>query len=84
MSQLAVSYGINAIPAMGGTTDSSRIQFQNAAVPAIGSGFNLATETTIEKHVGCSGITKIGEPCKARPARGTDWCVGHLRSRGEL
>ena len=69
---------------MGGTTDSSRIQFQNAAVPAIGSGFNLATETTIEKHVGCSGITKIGEPCKARPARGTDWCVGHLRSRGEL
>ena len=84
MSQLAVSYGANAVPAMSGTTDSSRIKFQNAAVPAIGSGFNLATETVIEKLVGCSGITKIGEPCKARPARGTDWCVGHLRSRGEL
>ena len=84
MSQLAVSYGTNAVPAMGGTTDSSRIKFQNSVVPAIGSGYNLATETTVEKHIGCSGITKVGEPCKARPARGTDWCAGHLRSRGEL
>ncbi len=84
MSQLAISYGANAVPAMGGTTDSSRIQFQNSVVPAIGSGFNLTIETVVEKHVGCSGMTKVGEPCKARPARGTDWCVGHLRSRGEL
>jgi hypothetical protein len=44
----------------------------------------LATETVVDKHIGCSGMTKVGEPCKARPARGTDWCVGHLRSRGEI
>lgn len=84
MSQLAVSYGANAVPAMGGTTDSSRIKFQNAAVPAIGSGYALAAETVVDKHIGCAGVTKVGEPCKARKANGTDWCVGHLRSRGEL
>jgi hypothetical protein len=84
LSQLAVSYGANAIPAMGGTTDSSRIKFQNAAVPAIGSGYALATETVVDEHIGCAGVTKVGEPCKARKANGTDWCVGHLRSRGEL
>jgi hypothetical protein len=84
LRQIAVSYGSNAIPATGGTTDSSRVKFQNAAVPAIGSGSALATETIVDKHVGCSGITKIGEPCKAQPARGTDWCAGHLRSRGEI
>jgi hypothetical protein len=84
LSQLAVSYGANAVPAMGGTTDSSRIKFQNAAVPAIGSGYALTAETVVDKHIGCAGVTKVGEPCKARKANGTDWCVGHLRSRGEL
>ena len=84
MKQIAVGYGPNAIPALGGDRDSSRVQFQNAAVPAIGSGSALATETIIDQHIGCSGMTKIGEPCKARPARGTDWCAGHLRSRGEI
>ena len=84
MRQIAVSYGANAIPAAGGSMDSSRIQHHNAVVPAIGSGYGLATETVVDKHIGCSGITKVGEPCKARPAQGTDWCVGHLRSRGEI
>ena len=84
MKQIAVGYGSNAIPALGGNRDSSRVQFQNAAVPAIGSGAALATETIIDQHIGCSGMTKAGEPCKARPARGTDWCAGHLRSRGEI
>lgn len=84
MRQIAIGYGSNAIPATGGSLDSSRVQFQNPAVPAIGSGFALATETVIDKHIGCSGMTKIGEPCKARPARGTEWCAGHLRSRGEI
>lgn len=81
MSQLAVSYGANAVPAMGGTTDSSRVKHQAAAVPAIGSGFSLPTEI---EHDGCAGTNKTGEPCGARPAKGTEWCVGHLRSRGEL
>ncbi len=69
---------------MGGTTDSSRIRHSNPVVPAIGSGYSLPTETVVDKHIGCSGMTKAGEPCKASPARGTDWCVGHLRSRGEI
>lgn len=82
MSQLAVSYGANAVPAMGGTTDSSRVKFQNAAVPAIGSGSSLPTVP--EAVAGCYGTNKAGDPCGARPAKGTDWCIGHLRSRGEL
>lgn len=82
MSQLAVSYGTNAVPAMGGTTDSSRIRFQNAAVPAIGSGSSLPT--VAQAVDGCAGFNKSGESCGARPAKGTEWCVGHLRSRGEL
>ncbi len=84
MRQIAISYGANAVPASGGVTDSSRIQHQSSAVPAIGSGAALPTETIVDTHIGCSGMTKVGEPCKARPARGTDWCVGHLRSRGEI
>lgn len=84
MRQIAVSYGSNAIPVAGGSLDSSRIRFQNPAVPAIGSGSALSTETVVDKYVGCSGVTKVGEPCKARPANGTEWCAGHLRSRGEI
>jgi hypothetical protein len=82
VSQLAVSYGANAVPAMGGTTDSSRVRFQNAATPAIGSGSSLPT--VVQVVGGCADTNKAGEPCGARPAKGTEWCVGHLRSRGEL
>lgn len=82
MSQLAVCYGPNAVPVMGGTTDSSRVKHQSAAVPAIGSGASLPTRTPTV--AGCSGLNKQGDPCGARPAKGTDWCVGHLRARGEL
>jgi len=84
LRQIAVSYGSNAIPAVGGDTDPSRIRHQNPVVPAIGSGAALPTETIIDKYAECSGLTKLGEPCKARPARGTEWCAGHLRSRGEI
>lgn len=84
MRRIAVSYGSNAVPVMGGTVNPNRVQHQSAAVPMPGSGMNLPTETPVEKYVGCSGITKFGEPCKARTAKGTEWCVGHLRSRGEL
>ena len=84
MGQLAVSYGANAIPAMGGSPDLSRIKHKNSAVPAIGSGASLPTESVVDRHTGCAGMTKVGEPCRARKANGTDWCVGHLRSRGEL
>lgn len=32
-----------------------------------------------ERHR-CSETTKKGRPCGAPPAKGTDMCVGHLRS----
>ena len=84
MKAIAVSYGTNAVPVMGGNVDSSRIKHQNSAVPMPGSGSALPTVTSIDEHIGCAGVTKVGEPCKARPANGTGWCAGHLRSRGEL
>lgn len=82
MSQLAISYGQNAVPAMSGSADSSRIKHATSAVPAIGSGVNLPTIS--DAISGCHGVTKTGDSCNARPAKGTEWCVGHLRSRGEL
>lgn len=83
MRQIAVSYGSNAVPAMGGES-SGRVQHNGVAVLMPGSGTALPTKTVVDKHIGCAGTTKIGEPCKARPANGTNWCAGHLRSRGEL
>lgn len=32
----------------------------------------------------CQGITKKQEPCSGPRAKGTLYCVGHLRQRGEL
>jgi hypothetical protein len=31
----------------------------------------------------CKGLKGDGSRCVARPARGTRFCIGHLRSRGE-
>jgi len=84
LRQVAISYGSNAVPVMGGDTSSTRVRHQNVAVPSPGSGASLPTKTIVDEHIGCSGMTKLGEPCRARPANGTSWCAGHLRSRGEL
>jgi hypothetical protein len=85
MARVGLTYGTNAVPAGGGTTDSSRIRFQNAAVPMPGSGASLPTKApVVEEHLGCAGTTKSGGNCKARPAKGTEWCIGHLRSMGEI
>ena len=32
----------------------------------------------------CQGITKAGLACTGPKAKGTLYCVGHLRQRGEL
>lgn len=32
----------------------------------------------------CTGTKLDGGPCGARPAKDTDYCVGHLRSYGML
>jgi len=34
-----------------------------------------------DEHTSCSETTKKGAPCKAPRAKGTDLCIGHLRSR---
>lgn len=31
----------------------------------------------------CQEVTKDGAPCSARRSRGTMFCIGHLRKRGE-
>lgn len=69
---------------MGGDSTSNRVQHHGAAIPMPGSAAALPTKTVVDTHIGCAGMTKVGEPCKARPANGTVWCAGHLRSRGEL
>lgn len=88
MSQIAISYGANAVPAMGGSTDPNRRSAVTGATPAIGSGASLAGPEPVEivHHVSaedrpsCNGITKRGTPCGAPVVRGTEWCAGHLRS----
>lgn len=88
MSQIAVSWGRNAVPAYGGDSDPSRIQASHGAVPAPGSGSSLPTESeviaSVRERPSCAGTTKNGSDCGAPPAKGTEWCAGHLRSRGEL
>jgi len=32
----------------------------------------------------CQGVTKAGKSCTGPKAKGTMYCVGHLRQRGEL
>ena len=80
-----MTYGANAVPVMGGSADPTRRVAAAGARPAIGSGSGLAgpapVETAVEpdrRH--CAGITKQGIPCGAPPAKGTEWCAGHLRS----
>ena len=87
MSQLAVSYGSNAVPVNNGGVQPDMTRAAAGAVPSPGSGINLEPE--IEQvfeidpeRIGfCQGNAGT---CRARPAKGTEWCVGHLRSRGEF
>lgn len=88
MSQLAVSYGANAVPVMGGSADPTRRSVVSGATPAIGSGVSLGSPEPIviehipepEDRVSCAGITKRGTACSAPVVRGTEWCAGHHRS----
>lgn len=32
----------------------------------------------------CAGFTKSGEGCKARPAHGGEFCIGHTRQQEKL
>lgn len=72
---LAVSYGSNArVVEQGqavGQPPGARLQ------PGSCAGGPVAAAK-------CAGITKHGTPCGAPPAKGTELCVGHLRSEGRL
>lgn len=83
MSRVAFTYGANAVPAMGGSADSTRRSAVGGAMPAIGSGASLPTEPPPpppSTRPSCAGITKRGSECGAPPVKGTEWCAGHLRS----
>ena len=82
MSQLAVSYGRNAVQANSGGIKPGVSVAATGAVASPGSGVSLETETVDDTRDGfCQGNDGT---CRARAAKGTEWCVGHLRSRGEL
>lgn len=45
-----------------------------AGVPVQGTG-------PVRRQVAaCAAVTKAGNPCRAHPVHGEDYCVGHLRS----
>lgn len=88
MKQIAVGYGKNAVPLHNNAAkQDNRITVARGAVPMAGSApaptpAPIETEPEIPSRGNlCCGNN---DTCGARRAKGTEWCVGHLRSRGEL
>ena len=78
MKVLAVSYGKNAVNVNSkGVPDTGRRSVPKGAV-AVG-GY-----TTTKKPDRTGLCIGNDNSCGARQAKGTEWCAGHLRSRGEL
>lgn len=74
-----ISVHRNAVPAGGRIGNNSR------GVPMPGSGVNLRSESGVVEREGlCVELSKSGTLCSARQAKGTEMCVGHLRSAGKL
>lgn len=74
-----VSVYANAVPT------TSRVQGGSVGVPVPGSGINLKSEAPVAEREGlCTELSKSGALCSARQAKGTELCVGHLRSAGKL
>jgi hypothetical protein len=79
MKVLAVSYGKNAVGVNSkGVANTGRRSAPAGAVLAPGY-------STAKKEPDRTGLC-VGNDntCGARQAKGTEWCAGHLRSRGEL
>jgi hypothetical protein len=88
MKRIAVGYGKNAISIYsGGVQDTSRRSVASGAVLMPGANIPpqpvpVPAAKQDETRSGlCAGND---DTCKARKAKGTDWCAGHLRARGEL
>jgi hypothetical protein len=52
----------------------------NYGVPAPQFGEENDAEAVVHEGHSCSETTKKGTACKAPPAKGTNLCIGHLRS----
>ncbi len=81
MKRIAVGYGKDAVSIYnGGVQDTSRRSVAVSAVPMPGA--NIVPAPAKKDRSGlCMGND---DTCGARRAKGTEWCAGHLRSKGEL
>lgn len=79
MGKVSVNYGTSAIGVTGGVTDLTRRHVTAGSVPVPGSG--VALEPTVSVNDQRDGFCEGNDgTCRARPAKGTEWCIGHLRS----
>lgn len=80
------SQGVNGVSVFSHAVPvTSRVQGGFTGVPMPGSGVNLRSESPVAEREGlCVELSKSGALCSARQAKGTEMCVGHLRSAGKL
>lgn len=72
----AVSYGSNARLAMAGAAGAApSSSLASTGARAVPGGYDASR---------CSATKVDGSWCTAHPAKGTELCVGHLRSAGRL
>lgn len=81
-------YGVPVAAVYGHGDDAVPVdsQYGEPSMRAVGYNYGVPVPDwhgvdTVPEHTGCLGITKKGDPCKAPKAKGTDLCVGHLRSQ---
>jgi len=72
----------------GGRGVSTESIYGEPAMRAVGHTFGVPApfsgapgpDEVVQDETKCSETTKKGTPCKAPRAKGTDLCIGHLRS----
>lgn len=79
MGRVGVNYGRVGVPVYGGPSGSNRLSAVGGARPVPGSGHSLPTEHENPREGFCRANDNT---CGARKAKGTDLCIGHLRSSG--
>jgi hypothetical protein len=86
MQRVIPSQGVNGVSVFSNAVPASgRVRGNHIGVPVPGSGINLKSEVPVVEREGlCSELSKSGALCSARQAKGTEMCVGHLRSAGKL
>ena len=88
MKHIAVGYGQNAVPLHhNAAKQDNRVSVARGAIRMAGSAPAPIPDPVIEDtEISSRGNLCVGnnDTCGARRAKGTEWCVGHLRSRGEI